>query len=192
MKKTASLLTVALTATLAACGGGLSVNSDYDTAYDFAQPQTFFVLDNAGGPLAPGLNDARVKQSIAQVMTEKGLRQVNSEDQADLAVGYQFTTEQERSYNTVNTGWSGYGYGGYGPWYGGYYGGPTMTTTRTTETVYDVGSLLIAVFDTENEAMVYHSNGSRTLQGDSPGPAEMQSRIDDAVEQILWDFPRGG
>jgi hypothetical protein len=192
MKKTASLLTVALTVTLAACGGGLSVNSDYDTAYDFARPQTFFVLDNAGGPLAPGLNDARVKQSIAQVMTEKGLRQVNSESDADLAVGYQFTTEQQRSYNTVNTGWSGYGYGGYGPWYGGYYGGPTMTTTRTTETVYDVGSLLIAVFDTEAEAMVYHSTGSRTLP-DNPGtPAEIQARIDDAVEQILWDFPRGG
>jgi hypothetical protein len=192
MKKTASLLTVALTATLAACGGGVSVNSDYDTAYDFARPQTFFVLDNAGGPLAPGLNDARVKQSIAQVMTEKGLRQVNSETDADLAVGYQFTTEQERSYNTVNTGWSGYGYGGYGPWYGGYYGGPTMTTTRTTETVYDVGSLLIAVFDTEAKSMVYHSTGSKTLS-DNPGtPAEIQARIDDAVEQILWDFPRGG
>ena len=189
MKKT--LLTLALTASLAACGGGVSVNSDYDTAYDFARPQTFFVLDNAGGPLAPGLNDARVKQSIAQVLSEKGLREVNSEDQADLAVGYQFTTERERSYQTVNTGWSGYGYGGYGPWYGGYYGGPTMTTSRTTETVYDVGSLLIAVFDTEAQAMVYHSTGSKTLQGDNPSPAELQARIDSAVEQILWDFPPG-
>lgn len=192
MKKTSSLLTLAFAATLTACGGGISVNSDYDTAYDFARPQTFFVLDNAGGPLAPGLNDARVKQSIAQVMSEKGLRQVNAESDADLAVGYQFTSEQQRSYNTVNTGWSGYGYGGYGPWYGGYYGGPTMTSSRTTETIYDVGSLLIAVFDTEAESMVYHSTGSKTLEGGSPSPAEMQARIDDAVEQILWDFPRGG
>lgn len=190
MKKTFAFFTLALTATLAACGGGVSVTSDYDTAYDFARPQTFFVLDNAGGPLAPGLNDARVKQSIAQVLSEKGLRQVNSESDADLAVGYQFTTERERSYQTVNTGWTGYGYGGYGRWYSGYYG-PSMTTSRTTETVYDVGSLLIAVFDTEAQEMVYHSTGSRTLRDDSPSPAEMQARIDDAVEQILWDFPPG-
>ncbi|MEJ2541612.1 MAG: DUF4136 domain-containing protein [Gemmatimonadota bacterium] len=189
MKKT-TLLTAALTVALAACGGGLSVNSDWDSSFDFRAPQTFTVLDNAGGPLARGLNDARVKQSIASVMESKGFRQVADTSQADIAVGYQFTTEQQRSYNTVNTGWSGYGYGGYGSWYPYYYG-PSMATSRTTETVYDVGSLLIAVFDTDARAMVYASTGSRTLDEQGRSPEEMQERIDDAVSQILADFPPG-
>lgn len=179
---------------VAAACGGLSVNTDYDPSFDFRAPTTFTVLDEAGGATLDQLNDRRVKDAISRVMQEKGFEQVADTSQADIAVGYQFTTEQRSSYQTVNTGWGGYGYGGYGRWHP-YYGpsmGPSMTTSRTTETRYDVGSLLIAVFDTEARAMVYTSTGSRTLSDSPRSPEEMQERINDAVEQILSDFPPGG
>jgi hypothetical protein len=66
-----------------------------------------------------------------------------------------------------------------------------MTTSQTTETRYDVGSLLIAVFDTDARSMVYTSTGSRTLSDSQRSPEEMQRRIDEAVEEILADFPPG-
>ena len=172
-----------------ACGG-ISVQSDWDPNFDFAQPQTFTVLDETGGDDLPELMDNRVKNSLTNAMVARGYREVADTSQADLAIGYQFTSEQRRSYQTVNTGWSGYGYGGYGGWY--RYGGPTMTTSRTTETRYEVGQLMIAIFDTEARAMVFTSTGSRELSDAQRSPQEMQQRIDDAVEEILRDFPPPG
>ena len=171
-----------------ACGG-LDVTTDWDPSFDFAAPQTFTVLDMAAGERLARLNDERVKSAIASVMQSKGFEQVADTSQADIAVGYQFTSEQHSSYQTVNTGWDSYGYGGYGGWY--RYGGPTMTTSTTTEQRYDVGSLLIAVFDTDARQMVYASTGSRTLDQAQRTPQEMQERIDAAVSEILAGFPPG-
>lgn len=172
----------------AACGG-LDVVTDWDPSFDFAASQTFTVLDEASGQPLDRLNDQRVKNAIASAMEAKGFRQVTDTAQADLAVGYQFATEQRSSYQTVNTGWSSYGYRGYGGWY--RYGGPAMTTSTTTERRYDVGSLLIAVFDTGERAMVFTSTGSRELSSSQRSPEEAQRRVDDAVAQILREFPPG-
>ena len=185
--RTATILTLALAGT--ACGG-LDVATDWDPSFDFATPRTFTVLEEASGRPLDRLNDQRVKNAIATAMEAKGFEQVADTSRADLAVGYQFTTEQRSSYQTVNTGWSSYGYGGYGGWY--RYGGPMMTTSMTTETRYDVGSLLIAIFDTDRRAMVFTSTGSKTLSDAQRSPEEAQARIDDAVTQILRDFPPGG
>ena len=173
--------------TLTAACSGISVTSDWDPNFDFAQPQTFTVLEETGGDDLPELMDNRVKNSLTNAMVARGYREVSDTSQADLAIGYQFTSDQRRSYSTVNTGWSGYGYGGYGGWY--RYGGPTMTTSRTTENVYDVGQLLIAIFDTEARSMVFTSTGSRTLSDAQRSPQEMQQRIDDAVEDDPARFP---
>lgn len=188
MKLTRAVLGLGLALALPACGG-LDVTTDWDPSFDFATPRTFTVLTEAGGEQLSGLNDARVRSAIAMVMEEKGFREVSDTTEADLAVGYQFTSEQRSSYQTVNTGWSNYGYGGYGRW---YRGGVGMSTSTTTERRYDVGSLLIAVFDTGARQMVFTSTGSRTLKNDGASPEEMQRRVEDAVYEILRDFPPGG
>ena len=180
---------VALIAASSACGG-ISVTSDYDPSFDFSQAETFTVLDETGGDDLPALQDQRVKNSLVQFMEEKGFRHVADTTQADIAVGYQFTSDQRSSYQTVNTGWNSYGYGGYGGWYR-YGGGPSMSTTRTTEHRYEVGALMIAIFDTEARQMVYHSTGTRELSDAQRSPEEMQQRIDYAIEDILIDFPPG-
>ena len=170
----------------------MEIVNDWDPSFDFTAPTTFVVLEEASGQGLSNLNNARVRASIAAAMEDKGFRQVSDTTQADLAVGYQFASEQRSSYQTVNTGWNSYGYGGYGRWYGGYGGmGMGVGTSTTTERRYDVGSLLIAVFDTKARQMVFTSTGSQTLKNDGAGPEEMQRRVDDAVWQILGDFPPG-
>ena len=54
-----------------------------------------------------------------------------------------------------------------------------------------VGTLVIAMFDTERNEMMFTATGSKTLSSDNPSPAEQQKRIDEAVAKILEDFPPG-
>ena len=183
-------LAATLLAATAACGGGIDVRSDYDPGIDFGSYSTFAILDEAeGGGVVDAFMDQRFKTGIANHLTSMGWSQVDNSAQADVAVGYQFTTDERVSYNTVHTGWGGYGYG-YGGWYGPGWGA-SMSTSRTTENHYEVGSLIIAFFDTGSEEMVYISTGSKTLSDRNMTPEETQAAVDDAVRTILRDFPPG-
>jgi hypothetical protein len=147
------------------------------------------VLDEAtGGSGIDQLTKNRVKNSIANTLTAKGMRQVDDQKDADAAVGWQFTTEQRSSFQTVTTGWGGYGYGR-GGWYGGM--GMGTSSSRTTEVRYDVGSLAIAIFDVKRDQMIFTSTGSKTLSSGNLSPEESQKRIDEAVAIILEEFPPG-
>ena len=187
--RTNFLVTGALALVLAGCGSGISVTSDWDPGVDFSAFNTFVVLDEAtGGQGLDQLTQNRIKTSIANTMQAKGWRQVNSPDEADAAVGWQLTTEQRSSFQTVSTGWNNYGWGR-GGWYGGM--GMGMSSSRTTERRYEVGSLAIAVFDIEREQMIFTATGSKELSSGQRSPEESQKRIDEAVAKILEEFPPG-
>jgi hypothetical protein len=181
------LFAVLLGATTVACGSGLQVQTDFDPAVDFSSYATFAVLEEAGDATAPGFWDARIKTAMASTLTAKGWRQVDSADEAEVAVGYQLTTDERSSFQTVNTGWGGYGYGGYGGWYGG----GTMGTSTTTETRYEVGTLIIAMFDIAQEKMIFVSVGSKTIEERQQTPEEAQANINKIVDEMLKDFPPG-
>lgn len=172
---------------LSGCGSGISVTSDWEPGVDFTSFKTFVVLEEAGGSSGiDQLTQNRIKTSITSNLQAKGMRQADSKDDADAAVGWQVTTDQRSSFQTVSTGWGGYGYG-WGGWYGGGMGG--MSTSRTTETRYEVGTLVIAMFDTKRKEMIFTATGSKTLRTDNPSPQEAQKRIDEAVAKILEKFP---
>ena len=178
-----------LAALLAGCGGGVSVTSDWNPGFDFSALQTFAVLDAAGG--GGGLdqiNQNRIKTSITNTLAAKGMRKVDNPDDADALVGWQITTDERSSFQTVSTGWGGYGWGRAG-WYGGT--GMGMTTSRTTETRYEVGSLAIGIFDMATEEMIFTATGSKTLASGNPSPEQVQKNIDEAVTKILEDWPPG-
>jgi len=178
-----------LAVVLSGCGSGLSVTNDWDPGVDFSAFSTFAVLDEAtGGSGIDQLTRNRVRTSIAKTLEGKGMRQVDNADDADAAVGWQFTTEQRSSFQTVSTGWGGYGYGR-GGWYGGM--GMGMSSSTTTERRYDVGSLAIAIFDVKRNEMIFSSTGSKTLSSGNLSPEESQKRIDEAVAKILEEFPPG-
>lgn len=177
-----------LGATTVACGG-LKVQTDFDPAVDFSGYTTFAVLEQAGDATAPGFWDARIKTAMARTLTARGWRQVDSPEEADVAVGYQLTTEQRSSYQTVNTGWSSYGYG-WGGWYNPYgYGG--VGTSTTTERRYEVGTLIIGMFDVAQKQMIYVSTGSKTIEERQQTPEQAQANINKIVDQMLKDFPPG-
>ena len=193
MKRTRQLSRWTLAASVAVtigCGSGMQVRTDYDPAVSFGGYTTFAVLEEAGDNTAPGFMDARIKTAIAQTVSAKGWRQVDSPDQADVTIGYQLTTEQRSTLQTVNTGWGSYGYG-WGGWYDPYMGGG-MSTSTTTESRYEVGTLIIAMFDQERKEMIYTSTASGKLDERQVTPDEAQAEVNDVVERMLKDFPPGG
>ncbi len=191
MRATGFVIAGVLAVALSGCGSGISVQSDWDPGVNFSAISTFAVFDEAtGGGGLDQLTQNRVKVSIANTLQAKGMRQVDDGKNADVAVGWQVTTEERSSLQTVSTGWGNYGSGWNRGWHGSTMG-VGMTTSRTTETRYQVGSLAIAMFDVENEQMIFTSTGSKTLSGGNLSPEESQKRIDEAVAKILEDFPPG-
>jgi hypothetical protein len=168
-----------------ACSG-LDVTTDWDPSTNFSGIQTFAVLDGAEGSGMNAFTLQRIKSAIGTAMVAKGFRHVDL-DNADIAIGFQITTDQRSSFQTVSTGWGGYG------WRGGGWGGASagMSTSTTTEQVYEVGSLVIGIANAADGNLMFHSTGSKTLSGGNVSPEEAQKRIDDVVARILRDFPPG-
>jgi hypothetical protein len=185
-----AVVATVLGATTISCAG-MQVRTDYDPAVDFSSYSTFVVLEKAGDATAPGFWDDRIKIAMSETLTAKGWRRVESAGDADVAVGYQLTTDEQSSYSTVSTGWGGYGYGGWGDWYDPMIGGG-MSTSTTTEHQYEVGTLIVAMFDVERKQMIYSSTASGKLDEQQKTPEESQKDVNDVVEQMLKDFPPTG
>lgn len=180
--RNSALLAIGAAFLLTACSG-ISTTVDYDPAVDFTQYSTYAWLDTEGDDV-DAITDGRVRSSIDGGLAARGFSKAASNP--DLALGYQVTSAERRSYNTVNTGWGGgYGWGGYG--WGGY-GGMGMSTT--TENVWQEGSLIVGLFDVGTKNLVWTGTASAAID---PGrsPEQRQQVIDDAVEKMLKDFPPG-
>jgi len=176
--------------TSVACGGGIDVRTDFDPGTDFSGFNTFTVLpqpENAA--TLDRFWEARIQNAIATDLESKGWTRVEDAE-AQIAVGFQMTTEERSSFQTVSTGWGGYGYGMGGGWYGPGWGGG-MSTASTTETRYQVGQLVVAMFDRSKDEMVFISTGSGTLDQQQRTPEESQTRADDVIWEILKGFPPG-
>ena len=177
--RSSSLATIGVALLLTACSG-ISTTTDYDPSANFTSYSTYAWIDTEGDDI-DAITDGRIKSAIDGTLATKGLQKAASNP--DLAVGYQVTTAERRSYNTVNTGWGG------GYYWGGWGGGVGMSTTY--ENVWEEGSLIVGLFDMGTKNLVWTGTATAAID---PGrtPEERQKLIDDAVAKIMKDFPPGG
>lgn len=189
--KTRALVAFVCALILAGCGGGVKVNTDWDSGASFSDLQTYSWLPDAqsdgSGQAVNQLTDQRIRSAIDADMQAKGFRKVTSG--ADFMVGYQVTSKDNVSYDTVGTAWGGggYRYGGRGPGRRGGVGVATGTST-TRETHQTVGTLVIAVFDADSKDNIWHGSGEGAVK-DGGTPEERGQRVSDAVSKILEEFP---
>lgn len=173
--RTLSALTAALL--VAACSG-ISTTTDFDPAVDFSGFSTYDWIDSEGQ--VDNITSSRIRTSVDAAMVERGFSQSSSNP--DLAVSYQVTSAERRSFNTVNAGWGGgYRWGGWGM---------GMGTSTTTEQVWNEGTLILAMFDVESKNLVWTGSATTDIDG-SRTPEERQRLVDDAVNKMLGDFPPG-
>jgi hypothetical protein len=175
-------LVIALLLTLAALpAAAQKVYIDFDESADFASYKTFAwgrtpevsLQDNSP------LMHSRLKNAIEYQLTTGGL--IEDTENPDLYVTYHGESETEMRVDTHSWGY-GYGRGWrWDPYWGGGYG-DTTTTVRQ----YDVGTLVIDIWDAKEKSLIWRGTATKTI----PSKPEKQAKlIDEAVAKLArqWE-----
>jgi hypothetical protein len=157
------------------------VKTDFDKSANFAAIKTF--ATKIGTSWNNSISEKRVMDEITQALTEKGWTPVEA-DKADAIVVLHGATEKQK---TLNTFYSGGGYGGYG-WRGWGYGGAGMGTATTTESEFLVGTLVVDIFDAKSKQLMFRGTAQDEL---SDKPDKNVKKLHKASEKMFKDFPPG-
>jgi hypothetical protein len=150
------------------------VTTDYDKGANFGQYKTFMWIKepNTTDPLMR----ERVMADVNSALTAKGLQLVTSN--GDLGVAAHEATQQKRTLNTFYDG-----FGGGWRFRGGGFGSST-----TTEDTYEVGTLVVDLFDTKTHEALWRGTATGTL---SENPQKNAENLNKAVAKMFKDFPPG-
>ena len=188
--KNAILLSAAILglALLSACSG-LKVYSDVDPTIDWSNYKTFEYYGWAedSDKILNQLDRDRIERAFGEEFRARGLELV--EKDGDMIVTLFIVIEQKTGATATTTHMGG-GYGGY---YGGYYGygpgwgwGGGHSTTTIQEYDYGVGTLVIDVFDAENQKLIWEGIGTKTVD---ENPQTRDKNIPKAAKAIMSKFP---
>ncbi|GAB3541923.1 DUF4136 domain-containing protein [Spirosoma fluminis] len=182
------LVIASLLAIIYSCAPRVVVDSN--SRVNFSKYKTFAWMDSdvkAGqNPLYYSqLATENVENTMSKVLTDKGLKQVNS--RPDLIVGYHFFVEDKtRTVSTPNSpyygpylGWGRWGYGGWGPgWWG-------WGSQQYTQEQYKAGTLVVDMVDARTRKLVWRGSVQNAV-GD---PARIAAQLSKEAERIVEKFP---
>lgn len=178
------LMAIFIAAIFTGCSS-IKVTYDYDKSVDFSKYRTYeyYGWAKESDKVMNELDKKRIEGAFASEFAKRGLTYVESG--GDLVVSL-FIVVQQKTGVTYTTDT----YGGY---YGGYYGrgpgwgwGPTYSTTTAHEYDYNVGTLVIDVFDKKSEQLIFEGIGQKTLDNN---PNSKDRNVQKAVAEIMWNFP---
>jgi uncharacterized protein DUF4136 len=161
-----TLVGVALIA--AACASSIRVRTDYDRDVNFKRYRTFAFREgnSSGNPVM----DQRIRADVTAALKARGMDEVRPEN-ADTMVVAHAATRTRRTYDTFYDGW-GWRY---------RWARPTVVVNE-----FDVGTIVVDMFDNESKTAVWHGYASRVLHDDPEKDAEQTDR---AVRQIFEQYP---
>jgi len=154
------------------------VKVDFDKGADFSALKTFSV--KLGTSWNNQISEQRVMTEVETTLAEKGWKKVDANPDAIVVVHGASTTKR-----SLNTFYSGGGYGGYG--YRGW-GGAGMGTATTTESEYTVGTLVVDIFNAKTKGLVFRGSASDEL---SDKTEKNIKKLDKATSKMFKDFPPG-
>ena len=161
---------------------GQKVSIAYDRNYDASHIETFAwrTTPETSVEGTHPLLHSRILEGLAYYITMNGAREVQT-DPAVWVTYHASTTEQLRFDTTT------YGYGYPGAWYGGYgrrgyygYGGGTTITTVST---YELGTLVVDLWDAKTDELVWRGTVKDITLSDGLG--KMTKRIDKALKKMV-------
>jgi hypothetical protein len=168
------LILIGLMFLLAGNSFAQKVKTDYDRNADFGKYKTFsWEQVKTKDPL----NVDRIKNAVNMTLAAKGWTLVNSGGDVCI-VAMEITQNQQ----TLNTFYDGFG----GGWRWRGFGGFSEATT-TTET-YQVGTLVVDLFDAKTKELIWRGNSSDTISNNSNKNIE---NLDKGVEKMFNKFPPG-
>ena len=179
MRFAQTALAVVLAALVIGCGSGITVSSDYDPATDFTALKTFRWLEvkkrAKDDPLKSQLIEKRVRAAAEKALIAKGFQKVDSGEPDFFVAAFAGLKDKM---NVTDWGYS------YGPYWGPYPYGRNIDVSYYTQ-----ASLFIDLIDNGKDQLLWRGVGTGVVRGDNPTPSEAQARMDDAVDEILYEFP---
>lgn len=164
---------------LAACASSPTVKTDHDPSVDFSKYRTYTwgLKPQSGSPLV----QQRIVDGIDQRLQARGWRQA-ADGQVTLAA--HIVTQQRQ---TLDTFYTGTGMGGWG-WRGGWGGGMAMGSAQTTVRTYDVGTLVVDMFDTSTQQAIWRGTASGTVPS---SPDRVNAAVQAGLDKMFTGFPPG-
>jgi len=182
MRKLLLLLAVLSLTMLVACDEKITIDFARDAAFETYNSFAWDNTTNTSLKEDHPLIHSRLKNSIEHYLAEGGM--VEDTENPDVYVTYHTSTKSEVSVNTTSTG---YGYGpGWGTYYGGYYGGG-MSSSQTTISEYDRGTLVIDIWDAAKKELVWRGSGSGVVEDDSQ---KVSKQLDNFVKKMVEEWER--
>jgi Domain of unknown function (DUF4136) len=166
--RTAVLLAALL---LVASVAWAEIKTDYDHKANFAGYKTY-----SWGKVqtSDSLWDQRVKDDVNSQLAAKGLSEVPSG--GDVVVNAMGTTRNQPTLNTFYDGFGGWRWGGFGE------------STTTVEN-YQVGTLVVDMFDGNTKGLIWRGVASGTL---SDKTEKNIKNLDKDVQKMFQHFPPSG
>jgi Domain of unknown function (DUF4136) len=170
MGRFAALLLAVL---LSACTTSPTVKTDFDPGANFARFQTYnwIARPDGGSPLM----QQRIVDGIDSRLQARGWKLVPN---GDVHVAAHVTSTERQTFNTTYNNF-GYSWGGFGP---------ATSSSQTTLETFEVGTLVVDMFDGKSKKALWRGTASGTLQDD---PARMTAMLQAALDKMFAGFPPG-
>lgn len=151
------------------------VTVDRDPAANFSAYKTYYwaLKPQGGSPLV----DQRIVDNVDAQLRAKGW---TLGEQGDVAVAAHVSTSQKQ---TLDTFYTGTPMGGWG-WRG--WGGMGRGTATTSVHNYEVGTLIVDMFDGKTQKAIWRGTATETL---SSKPDKVDKAVDQAVTRMFAKFP---
>jgi len=149
------------------------VTTDYDHNADFSKFRTFRWIrePNTKNPLMKN----RIVDAVNEQLNKKNLTIVQSGE--DMGIAAHAATQERHTLQTFYDGMDGWN------WRHGF-GGPGIATT--TVDTYEVGTLVVDLFDSKSKEVVWRGAATETL---SDEPEKNAKKLEDAVEDMFKKYP---
>lgn len=171
-----------LTLLLVPCVAGAAspkVTTDHDPSAQFGSYMTYYwaMKPELGSPLEL----QRIIDGIDARLRAKGWTMA---DKGDVTLAAHVSTSQKQSLDTFYTGT---GMGGWG-WRRSWGGGMAMGTATTDVHTYNVGTLVVDMFDSKTQKAIWQGTATGTVSGN---PSKVDAAIEKSLDKMFADFPPG-
>jgi hypothetical protein len=171
------LVTLGLTLAVAVSASAQKVQTDWDHSTDWSKYKTYYIqIQKSWGNQ---LGEERAIAATDSALKSRGWTRVQSLDQANAAVLINGVKSQQESATTM---YSGGGFGGWG--YGGWGGG--MQTATTSTSTWNVGTLIVDIFDVQSKQLLFRGQGQATI---SDNAEKNTKNVYKALAKMFKEFP---
>jgi hypothetical protein len=169
-----AMVVIPLLSIVAGSANAQKVSVDYNHQVNFSNYKTYVWIHRPRYRLDP-LMEQRAVDAINAALTANGWREVPAG--ADVAVAAHFATRRER---TLETFYDGFG----GGWH--WHFGPGFGTAVTTVQTYEIGALVVDLFDAQTKDLIWRGVATDTL---SQNPQKDTKKLEKAVDKLFSRFP---